>query len=183
MPEPPAKPTPLQLFLGFLYIGGLAFGGAVAWARHVLIEDRRWLSEREYAELIGLAQVLPGPNVGNLAVIYGRRCAGLAGAAAALGGFVLVPTAVVLGLVALWQEFGQNPWVAAFMAGVAPAAAGLALGAAIKSGIRLRPPPEQILAIIAIALAVVIWRVPLLWVVAVAGPVCVALSVRRALRA
>jgi chromate transporter len=210
-------PTPGELFWGFLQIGGLAFGGAVAWARQVLVDGRGWMTEREYAELLGLSQVLPGPNIGNFAVMYGRRCHGLMGSlaavggffllplcvvlglvvvwqefgqnpwigafmkgVAAVGGFFLLPLCVVLGLVVVWQEFGQNPWIGAFMKGVAAAAAGMALGAALKSGFRLKPPPEQILAILVIAALAAFWRVPLPWIILIFAPICVGMSLRRA---
>ena len=176
-------PTPGELFMGFLQIGGLAFGGAVAWARQVLVDGRGWMTEREYAELLGLSQVLPGPNIGNFAVMYGRRCHGLMGSLAAVGGFFLLPLCVVLGLVVVWQEFGQNPWIGAFMKGVAAAAAGMALGAALKSGFRLKPPPEQILAIVVIAALAAFWRVPLPWIILVFAPICVGMSLRRAFAA
>lgn len=176
-------PTPGELFMGFLQIGGLAFGGAVAWARQVLVDSRGWMTEREYAELLGLSQVLPGPNIGNFAVMYGRRCHGLMGSLAAVGGFFLLPLCVVLGLVVVWQEFGQNPWIGAFMKGVAAAAAGMALGAALKSGFRLKPPPEQILAIVVIAALAAFWRVPLPWIILVFAPICVGMSLRRAFAA
>jgi len=179
----PRVPTLGELFLGFLQIGGLAFGGAVAWARQVLVEGRGWMTERDYAELLGLAQVLPGPNIGNFAVMYGRRCHGLAGSLACVGGFFLLPLCVVIGLVLVWEEFGQNPWVGAFMQGVAAAAAGMALGAALKSGFKLRPPPEQIAAILAIAALAAWWRVPLPWIILVFGPICVGMSLYRAHRA
>ena len=178
----PRVPSCGELFLGFLQIGGLAFGGAVAWARQVLVDSRGWMTERDYAELLGLAQVLPGPNIGNFAVMYGRRCHGLAGALSALGGFFLLPLGVVISLVLLWGEFGGNPWVGAFMKGVAAAAAGMALGAALKSGFRLQPPPEQIAAMVAIAALAAWWRVPLPWIILVFGPLCVGMSLRRALR-
>jgi chromate transporter len=176
-------PSPGELFMGFLQIGGLAFGGAVAWARQVLVDSRGWMTEREYAELLGLSQVLPGPNIGNFAVMYGRRCHGLVGALAAVGGFFLLPLCVVLGLVVVWQEFGQNPWIGAFMKGVAAAAAGMALGAALKSGFRLKPPPEQILAIVVIAALAAFWRVPLPWIILIFAPICVGMSLRRAFAA
>ena len=53
-------PTRGELFLSYVKIGLLGFGGVAAWARHVIVEDRRWLTEREYAEILGLGQVLPG---------------------------------------------------------------------------------------------------------------------------
>ena len=57
-------------------MGLLGFGGVLPWARRVLVEERAWLSEREFAELLGMCQILPGPNVVNLAVILGARWQG-----------------------------------------------------------------------------------------------------------
>ncbi|NPB56759.1 chromate transporter, partial [Shigella sonnei] len=78
-----SAPGPRDILLGFARIGLLGFGGVAAWSRHVIVEERRWLSEREYAEMAGLAQVLPGPNVGTAAIFIGRHFAGWRGAVAA----------------------------------------------------------------------------------------------------
>src|SRR5688572_21162389 len=82
LPEASQTVTPSRsdLFTGYLKIGLFGFGGVAAWARRVIVEERRWMSERDYAEILGLGQVLPGPNVGNAAVMIGRRFHGLAGA-------------------------------------------------------------------------------------------------------
>jgi len=172
-------PTVRELFLAFLQIGGLAFGGAVAFARSVLVDQRGWLTEREYAELLGLGQVLPGPNVGNFSVIYGRQCRGLAGSLAALGGFILLPLCVVLGLVALWVQYGQNPTMDAFMKGVAAAAAGLAMGSALKSLTKLKLPLEQLAAVAVICALAAWWRVPLGWIILVCTPITLAMALYR----
>jgi hypothetical protein len=58
--------------------------------------------------------------------------------------------------------------------------AGMALGAALKSGFRLKPPPEQILAILVIAALAAVWRVPLPWIILIFAPICVGMSLRRA---
>src|SRR3954454_22416398 len=63
-----AVPTRLDLFLTFVRIGLCGFGGVGPWARRIIVEDKRWVDEREYAELLGLCQILPGPNVGNVSV-------------------------------------------------------------------------------------------------------------------
>ena len=49
------QPSLYQLFLGFLVCSLSGFGVVVAWAHRILVERRRWLGEREYAELLGLA--------------------------------------------------------------------------------------------------------------------------------
>ena len=68
----------------FLKIGLLGFGGVMPLARRVLVDERAWLTNQEFAELIGMCQVLPGPNVVNLAVIIGARNFGPLGALLAL---------------------------------------------------------------------------------------------------
>ncbi|MGE5304090.1 MAG: chromate transporter [Alphaproteobacteria bacterium] len=73
-----AKPriSALALFVTFSRITVSGFGGLMFWARYVLIERRRWLTEREFLDLLVLAQVLPGPNVLNLTVMVGYRFGG-----------------------------------------------------------------------------------------------------------
>ena len=79
-----AQPSVGALFGAFFLIGLTGFGGVLPWARRMLIERRGWLGEREFTDLLPLAQLLPGPNVSNLATIVGRRFHGPAGAAAAV---------------------------------------------------------------------------------------------------
>ena len=76
----------LELFLTFSRITLSSFGGALFWARRGLVERQHWLSEREFAELLTLGQLLPGPNVLNLTVLVGYRFAGWTGAAASVAG-------------------------------------------------------------------------------------------------
>src|ERR1700755_2742534 len=57
-----------ELFFGFLKIGMLGFGGIAPWARHVIVEERRWLTEKEFAAILGVGQILPGPNTMNASV-------------------------------------------------------------------------------------------------------------------
>lgn len=175
-------PSPAELFVGFMKIGCLAFGGAQALARRVMVEERRWLTEHDYAALMGLAQVLPGPNVGNMAVILGRRLHGLRGTLAALGGFFGLPLVILVGLVTLYRGVGDNPTVNAAMQGVAAAAAGMAIGTALRMTERLRPPPEAIVVGVLTALAAGWLRLPLPVIVLVLAPIGVALSLRRAFR-
>ena len=57
-----------DIFLVYGKIGLIGFGGINAWARRVLVEEKRWLTDQEYAETLGLGQVLPGPNATNAAI-------------------------------------------------------------------------------------------------------------------
>src|ERR1043165_3246690 len=92
----PHSITRATLFVAFLKIGLLGFGGVMPWARRVLVEERAWLSDREFVELLGMCHVLPGPNVVNLSVILGSRWQGPIGSLLALTGILFVPVIAVL---------------------------------------------------------------------------------------
>src|SRR3954467_852613 len=103
-PEPATAPTVThaQLFLGFLGVALQGFGGVLPWARRVLVERRRWLSDKDFTEILSLGQFLPGPNVVNVAVCIGARFHGATGAVAAYAGLMLAPVAIALGLATLY---------------------------------------------------------------------------------
>jgi chromate transporter len=172
-----------DLFLGYAKAGLMGFGGVAVHARRVIVEERRWLSERDYAEILGIGQVLPGPNVGNAAIIIGRRFHGLPGALAATAGLYAGPLLVLVALMFLWQRFVDEPRVAALLHGLACAAAGLVIGNVLRVAGRLKPPPELIAVGLGTVLAAAAFKVPLLLTVAVLGPVAVALVWRRTRRA
>src|SRR5215467_5657303 len=96
----------LALFLAFSRISLSSFGGAIFWARRELIERQRWITEREFIEMFTLGQLLPGPNVLNVTVMFGYRFAGWTGAAAAVAGFLGWPCLVVVGMGILYQHYG-----------------------------------------------------------------------------
>ena len=172
--------TKAELFAGYAKIGLLGFGGVAVMARHVIVEERRWLTERDYAEVLGLGQILPGPNVGNAAVMIGRRFHGLAGALVATAGLYIGPLAVLVTLALLYDAYGERPGVAPFMQGVAASAAGMVIGMALKMGTRLRPPPE-LAAVGVLAMVAAAWlRWPLPVIVLALAPLGIFLSVRRA---
>ena len=87
-----------ELFLTFSRISLSSFGGAIFWTQRGLVERQRWLTEREFVDLLTLGQLLPGPNVLNLTVMVGYRFAGWMGAAAAAAGFLGWPCLVVIGM-------------------------------------------------------------------------------------
>ena len=157
-------PSKAELFLGYVNIGLLGFGGVGPWSRHVIVEARKWLSERDYAEVLGLGQILPGPNVGNASVMIGRRFHGLAGSLIATAGLYIGPLCILIALSVMYELYGTRPGVAPFMQGVAAAAAGVVLGTAIKMAVKLKPTlPLLLVGLTALALALL--RAPLPYVV------------------
>jgi len=97
-----ARPDVAELFIRFTQVGVSGFGGVMPWARRMLVEERRWLSAEEFNEALSLCQVLPGPNIVNMAVCVGTRFRGALGAFAAFMGLMCAPFAIVLVLGALF---------------------------------------------------------------------------------
>ena len=164
-PEARPRPTTAQLFLTYLRIGLIGFGGVNAWARRTLVEEKRWLTEQEYAEVLGLGQVLPGPNALNVAIQLGERFRGAAGALAATLGLFGGPMVVLVGMAMLHDAYGEIPIVKAVLAGTAAAAAGMILGTALRMATRLKPSLPILLVGIAALIGGAVLRLPLPYIV------------------
>lgn len=157
-----------ELFLGFLSIGWRSFGGVMPWAHRVLVEERRWMTEADFAETIGLCQFLPGPNIGNASIVLGKRWFGLSGALVAFLGLFALPFVWVLALFALYADFAaSNPTLRAVVTGVGAAGAGLFIGTAIKLGRVLARKPAALALIFACFLSAGVGRVSLFLVLPV----------------
>jgi len=175
-PPPVPHVTTRALFMEFLKVGVSGFGGVLPFARRMLVENRRWLNDTEFNEVLSLSQFLPGPNIVNVAIIVGRRFCGPTGSVAAALGLMLMPLAIVLLLAMLFAEFAQIEAVRGACTGVSAAASGLVLALALKMGKTIRHTPWQIgIAIIAFV-AIGVARQPLLWVLAALVPLSVACS-------
>jgi chromate transporter len=111
-------PTHRELFLAFLQIGVSAFGGALPWARRVLVDDRKWLGDREFTDILTVCQAVPGPNVVNVSVFVGTTFRGITGGIAAFLGIVGIPLAILLALSQLYHTFSYLPEVKSAMNGM-----------------------------------------------------------------
>jgi chromate transporter len=92
------RSSPLEVFFAFLSLGCLSFGGPIAhlgYFRTAFVERRQWLTESSYAELIALAQSLPGPASSQVGFAIGLLRAGWFGGLAAWAGFTL-PSALLM---------------------------------------------------------------------------------------
>src|SRR6185503_3424688 len=56
-------PTRRELFFGFLRVALSGFGGVLPWARRMMVEEKRWMSEVDFVDLLAISQLLPGPNI------------------------------------------------------------------------------------------------------------------------
>lgn len=182
MPHESASRAPrslAELFFVFNRLALQGFGGVLPIAQRELVERERWLTNSEFVELLSAGQVLPGPNVVNLSLMFGDRHFGWRGAFAAMAGMLLAPLAIVIALAALYAQLAELPRVAGAMRGMGAVAAGLVLASAAKLLPTLRAHPLGPGAAASIALAafvaVAVLRVPLVWMIAVLGGLSMAL--------
>lgn len=178
MSPPPDRPDRKALFLGFLSVGVYGFGGVLPWARRMIVEQRRWMTPAEFTDLLSLCQFLPGPNVINVSVAVGARFHGPSGSLAAFSGLMAAPMIIVIALGALYERYGGIPTVRQAFAGLAAAASALVLSTALKIASPLRAQPIGIAVAVVTLLAIVVFRWPLLLVLAIVGPISVALAHR-----
>jgi chromate transporter len=126
----------VALFVAFLQVSLLGFGGGLVWARRIVVERRRWTSEEEFTDILSLCQFLPGPNIIGIAVCVGARLRGLNGTIAAVSGFTLIPCLVGFWLGLLYLRHAHLVVFRDILAGVSAAASGLL----IATGIRILMP-------------------------------------------
>jgi len=178
-----APATNRELFVAFTVLALQGFGGVLPVAQRELVEKRRWMTREQFVEMLAVSQVLPGPNVVNLALMFGDRCFGWRGAVAAFGGMMAVPTLIVLGLTLLYAEYARVPVVAGALRGMGAVAAGLVLSTALKlaSTLRTNRLGKWVGAAFALATFVAIaWlHVPLVWIVLGLGLIAIAIAWQR----
>jgi len=137
--EQTGEAVPLgALFAAFLKVSlfGVGGGGGLVWARRIAVEQRRWITEGEFADIVSLCQFMPGPNIIGIAVCTGARLRGARGTLAAVAGFLLIPWAVGFALGVALLQHTHLPVLRNVLGGLSATAAGLL----IATGIRMLMP-------------------------------------------
>jgi chromate transporter len=151
-----ARPGPrsaTELFITYAGISLQSFGGALAVVERTIVRSRQWLDAKEFVGVYAISQVLPGPTGISLCVLLGDRFFGLRGAAAALAGFLLLPSVLVLGIASLFLHFQHLPWVQGALHGMGAASVGMIVHTALRMSTALRGRPRGIvIAVLAFAM-------------------------------
>ena len=163
--EHAGKAVPLgTLFAAFLKVSlfGVGGGGGLVWARRIAVEQRRWITEEEFADIVSLCQFMPGPNIVGIAVCTGARLRGARGTLAAVAGFLLIPWTVGFTLGVALLEHTHLTVLRNMLGGLSAGAVGLL----IATGIRMLMPhrsrtPALVFAGLAFGLVAVV-KLPLL---------------------
>lgn len=176
-PDAP-RPGLGHLFVGFVAIGLVGFGGVLPWLRRMMVDQRRWVTSIEFDDMLALCQFLPGPNVVNMSVALGAKFYGAVGSLACVFGLLAAPITIVIALGGVYEQFGHVPIVARAFGGLAAAASSLVIAMAVK----IAAPLEHHLTGAAVALAVfgavALLHLPLLPTMVVMAPVSILLCWR-----
>jgi chromate transporter len=160
-----------RIAMSFNHIALASFGGGLsAWSRHIVVEQRRWMTDEEFLSAMTICRVLPGANQVNLAVFVGARLRGALGAIAAITGLLTAPILIVLGFGALYVAHRDDPGVQAALRGMTAAAVAMSFSMAYRSGRAFIRSPIAWALFLAPLLAIAILRLPLLIVLAVLAP-------------
>lgn len=149
-----------EVFLAFLKLGLTSFGGPVAhigYFRAEFVDNRRWLDDESFLNLVVFCQFLPGPASSKVGIALGLRRAGWCGALAAWLGFTM-PSAIALIAFAL----GAQQWAGLASSGVVHGLkiAAVAVVAQAVWSMGKAFCPDRLRIGLAIAAALVVWSVP-----------------------
>lgn len=155
----PQPPGVFAVWLAFVKIGAVLFGGGYAMLgllEREVVEKRKWIDSREMQNYFALAQLLPGVIAVNAAMLVGNRLLGLRGNLAAAAGVTTVPFLCIAAYAAAYDSVKTVPAVAAAMAGMRPAVAGMMAGfglAMVRKAGKSRPALALAFGVCAVSLA------------------------------
>ena len=176
-PEQPAPvlPSPRgtlgQLAVLFLKLGILAFGGPAAHIARMedeVVRRRKWLAREEFLDLLGAANLIPGPSSTELAIYIGYRQAGWPGLVAGGVCFILPAALIVTAIAWAYVRFGTLPAAAGVLYGVKPVVIAVIAQALWRLG-RSAVKTASLALLAAAALVASLYGVDPLWVMAAAG--------------
>ncbi|HEY8450379.1 MAG TPA: chromate efflux transporter, partial [Bacillota bacterium] len=140
----------------FLRLGFLAFGGPaahIAMMEDELVERRKWLDRRQFLDLLGVTNLIPGPNSTEMAIHLGYLRAGWPGLIAAGVCFIGPAALIVLTLAWLYVRYGGTPEVGWLLYGIKPVILAVVVQAVVRLGrTALTTPPAWLLAALLVAL-------------------------------
>ena len=145
-----------ELFLSFLKIGLFTFGGGYAMIPIIekeVIDNRKWIEQKEFLDLLTLAQSAPGPISLNTAVFVGYKLYGYRGALTALAGVVTPSFLIILTVAIFFSQIRNNPVIDAAFKGIRPIVVALMFAPALGFARSI----SGIATAVAAAVALLIW--------------------------
>jgi chromate transporter len=156
------------------------FGGVLPWARRTLVEREKILTSEEFSAILGICQIVPGPNIVNLAVCIGSRFGGARGALAAVLGLTLGPISIVMLLAVLYEHYSYLDSVKGVLRGISAVGVGLIAYTGIKMLKDEFRYPAMFIVVIVTILAASYFHLGLGWVVLISSPLALVLAWKKA---
>jgi chromate transporter len=170
------KVSLVALFLEFLLIGAVSFGGGiVAYEKILLTEKKKWLSQDAFMAALAISQTMPGLNSVNLAILAGDKLRGGLGAFVAMLGLILPGSLFVLIAGYAYSAGQDHPIVDLLLAGIAASATGLLAAITYKLGADLFKQLRPLLIIVTTFILMSVLNLSLIWVLLVMVPIALAL--------
>jgi chromate transporter len=174
------KLSPLELFISFSKIGMSGFGGVLPWARRTLVERDKVLTSEEFSAILGICQIVPGPNIVNLAVCVGSRFGGARGAIAAVMGLTLGPISIVMLIALLYEHYSNLDAVKGLLRGISAVGVGLIASTGFKMLKDEFRYPAMFLVVIITMISASYFHLGLGWVVLISSPLALILAWKKA---
>ena len=173
--DEPVKSVDLRdLFIQFLSIGAISFGGGIiAYERILLVEKRQWLSADEFMAYLAISQTMPGLNSVNMAVLAGDHLRGVLGAVIATLGLILPGSLFVLGIGLIYSNAGDHPAVDWILGGIAAAATGLLAAITYKIGDTQWRQVKSLAIILCTFILMSIFKLALPYVILIMAPISI----------
>jgi chromate transporter len=175
--EPTSEKVSLvALFLEFLLIGAVSFGGGiVAYEKILLTEKKKWLSQDEFMAALAISQTMPGLNSVNLAILAGDKLRGSLGAFVAMLGLILPGSLFVMIAGYAYTEGQDHPIVNLLLAGIAACATGLLAAITYKLGADLFKQTRPVLIIVTTFILMSVLHLSLILVLLIMVPIAIAI--------
>ena len=156
-----------ELFVSYLKIGFFGFGGGYAMLsliQNEVVVQHAWMTNAEFADIVAVSQITPGPIAINTSVFIGYKTRGVAGAAAAVCGAVLPSFICILVIAIFFAQVRHNVVVDAAFKGMRPAVVALIVVPTISLARGMHPA----LIVVAVATALAVWWFGLspIWLIA-----------------
>ena len=170
------RPGLRELFVCMTQVAFSAFGGGMSlWSHRIIVERRQWMTSESFVTGLTVARLFPGPNQINMSVYIGSIFQGLPGSLAAVAGIILFPFTLLMLLGLLYFQFSAIAEVNRLLAGLAAAAAGMALSMGFKILEVYKTDYLALTIAVIVFVSLQIFRFHLIPVVLVAGPIAMSL--------
>src|SRR5579883_909676 len=135
--QPHSKLTLYEIGLSFLRLGVTAFGGPaahIAMMEDEFVKRRQWVTHEHFLDMLGVTNLIPGPNSTQMAIHIGYTKAGWRGLIIAGACFIVPAVAITLVFAYMYVAYGTMPQFMPFMAGIRAAVITIILGAVYRIG-------------------------------------------------